>query len=263
MKRFLNDLTKYKNYIVYATKAELKTEVINSYLGFIWLFLEPLCFMLIYTFIAQVIFGSKGISYFPVFVFIGLSMWNFFNKTVTSSVKLVSSNRDTVTKVYIPKFVLLIIKMGVNLFKMLVSFLLVVIFMIFYNVPLTWNVLWFLPLIIVLIIFTFGICTLVMHFGVFAEDLSNLITIFMKMIFYMTGIFYDISSKISNPVYRTILLDLNPMANLIHSMRQALLYGGSPVGLWTFVWLMIAIGLSCIGIKTIYKYENTYVKVMR
>jgi ABC-type polysaccharide/polyol phosphate export permease len=69
MKRFINDLKKYKNYILYATKAELKTEVINSYLGFIWLFLEPLCFMLIYTFIAQVIFGSKGISYFPVFVF--------------------------------------------------------------------------------------------------------------------------------------------------------------------------------------------------
>ena len=34
MKRFFNDLKKYKNYIMYATWAELKTEVINSYLGF-------------------------------------------------------------------------------------------------------------------------------------------------------------------------------------------------------------------------------------
>ena len=35
MKRFFKDLKKYKNYIVYATKSELKTEVINSYLGYV------------------------------------------------------------------------------------------------------------------------------------------------------------------------------------------------------------------------------------
>ena len=145
MKRFFKDLKKYKNYIVYATKSELKTEVINSYLGWMWMILEPLAFMLIYTFIAQIIFKSS-VDYFPVFVFIGLSIWNFFNKMVTVSVKLVANNRDTVTKVYLPKWVLLIVKMGVNLFKMMVSFLLVFIFMVIYQVPITWNVLWFLPI---------------------------------------------------------------------------------------------------------------------
>ena len=91
----------------YATWAELKTEVINSYLGFLWMILEPLAFMLIYTFIAIVVFNSK-IEYFPVFVFIGLTTWNFFQGTVTSAVSLVRSNRDTVIKVYVPKFILLI-----------------------------------------------------------------------------------------------------------------------------------------------------------
>ncbi|UKI58862.1 MAG: hypothetical protein L6V81_05820 [Clostridium sp.] len=74
---------------------------------------------------------------------------------VTSSVKLVATNRDTVTKVYLPKFVLLLIKMGVNAFKMAVSFLLVVLFMIIYKVPITWNVLWFVPIIITVMVFTF------------------------------------------------------------------------------------------------------------
>lgn len=32
IKRFIKDTKKYKNYITYATWAELKTEVINSYL---------------------------------------------------------------------------------------------------------------------------------------------------------------------------------------------------------------------------------------
>ncbi|MDD6272344.1 MAG: ABC transporter permease [bacterium] len=262
MKRFFKDIKKYKNYIIYATWSELKAEVINSYLGFLWMILEPLAFMLIYTFIAIVVFNSS-VEYFPIFVFIGLSIWNFFNKMVTVSVKLVTNNRDTVTKVYLPKFVLILIKMGVNLFKMLISFLLVFIFMIIYKVPITWNVLWFIPILITVIIFTFGVCTFVLHVGVFAEDLSNLVNIGLRFLFYLTGVFFDLSTKIHDVTYRTILLDLNPLANLIYNMRNVLIYQSSIVGIWTFIWFVVGIFLSYLGIKTIYKYENTYVKVMR
>ena len=262
MKRFINDLKRYWNYIVYSTKSELKTEIINSYLGWIWMILEPLCFMLIYTFIAVIVFKSS-VDYFPIFVFIGLAIWNFFNKMVVISVKLVSSNRDIVTKVYVPKFVLLLTKMGVNLFKMGVSILMIIIFMIFYKVPISFNILWSIPIIITSIIFTFGVCTIIMHLGVFIEDLSNLINIFMKLVFYLTGIFFDISSKINNIYYKTILLRLNPLANLLSSLRNVTLYQKGPDILWLGIWLMIGIVLSIFGIKTIYKNENTYVKVMK
>ncbi len=262
MKRFIKDLKKYKNYILYATKAELKTEVINSYLGWLWMILEPLAFMFIYMFIGAVVFKSN-VEYYPIFVFIGLSAWNFFNKMVVVSVKLVSTNRDTVTKVYLPKFVLLLVKMGVNLFKMFVSFLLVILFMIFYKVPITWNVLWFFPIILTLIVFTFGVCTFILHFGVFAEDLSNLVNIALRMIFYLTGVFYDLSTRIHNVVYRTILLDLNPIANIIYNLRNVLIYKSGIVGMWTLIWFIVGVLISVLGIKTIYKYENTYVKVMK
>ncbi len=262
MKRFFKDMKKYWNYIIYATKAELKAEIINSYLGWAWLILEPLCFMLIYTFVAVLVFKSK-VEYFPVFVFIGLSIWNFFNKMVVTSVKLVSNNRDTVTKVYLPKFVLLFVKLFVNIFKMGVSFLMVFLFMIFYKVPITWNVLWFIPIVLTSIVFTFGVSAIVMHFGVFVEDLVNLTNIVLRLVFYLTGIFFDLSAKISNVYYRTILLDFNPIANFIYNLRNVLIYQTHPVGYWTLLWFIVGILLSMIGIKTIYKYENTYVKVMK
>ena len=262
MRRFFKDLKKYKNYIIYATWAELKSEVIGSYLGWIWLILEPLCFMLIYTFLAGVIFKAK-VDYFPVFVFIGLTLWNFFNKMMTISVKLVQTNKETVTKVYLPKFILLIEKMGVNGFKMIISFILVAIFMVIYRVPLTWKVLWVFPIIISLVVFTFGVCTFMMHIGVFIEDLSNITTILLRMLFYFTGVFYDLSSRVHNVVYRTILLDFNPLANFIYNMRNVLIYQTHPVGLWLLVWFVIGLLLCALGIRTIYKYENTYVKVMK
>lgn len=262
MKRFINDLKKYKNYIFYATKSELKTEVINSHLGFLWLILEPIAFMLIYVFIATIVFKSK-LDYFPVFVFVGLTAWNFFNKMLMQSVKLVSSNRDTVTKVYLPKFVLLIIKLGINLFKMFVSLVLVAILMIVFKVPLSLNMLWFIPLLIGFVTITFGICLFVMHIGVFMEDLSNLMNIALKMLFYMTGVFYDISTRITDPVYRTLLLEFNPVANYAYNFRQVLIYQNGPMLFPALIWFLIGIILCILGIRTIYKYENTYVKVMK
>ena len=85
----------------------------------------------------------------------------------------------------------------------------------------------------------------------------------MRFIFYLTGIFFDLSTRIHNSIYRTILLDLNPIANFIYNMRNVLMYGSAPIGIWTLLWFFIGIGLSALGIRTIYKYENTYVKVMR
>lgn len=261
IKRFFNDLKKYSKYIAYSTKSQLKAEVTGSYLSWIWLFLEPTCFMLIYTFIAQVVFKSK-VEYFPVFVFIGLTIWTLFNKTLVGSVRLVSANRDTVTKVYIPKFILLITKMCVNSIKFFISFSLVIICMLIYQVPVSWNLLYFPVIFVVIWIFTFGISTLFMHLGVFIQDLANLTNIALRLVFYMSGIFFAIETRVPAP-YNDILIKFNPIAACICECRNIFLYK-TPISFGLMgVWLVIGLILAYIGINIIYKYENTYVKVMK
>ena len=209
----------------------------------------------------QVVFKSK-IEYFPVFVFIGITTWNFFQGTVSAAVSLVRANRDTVIKVYVPKFVLLITKMSVNTVKFLISFSLVIICMAIYQIPLSWNVLFFIPIYIGLYLVTFGIASIFMHFGVFVEDLKNLVPIVLRMLFYMSGVFFPIAERVPAP-YNKILLDYNPIAAVIAFFRDCLLYQTTPNLLLLSIWIILGVVLSLIGIKTIYKYENTYVKVMK
>ncbi len=261
MKRIINDIKKYFKYTIYSTKAELNAEVAGSYLGALWWLLDPLFFMLIYTFISVVVFKSRE-QYFAVFVFTGLSLWNFFNKIVSLSPKLVSSNKDIVTKVYLPKYVLLITKMGVNFFKMLISFILVAVMMVIYKIPLNVSMLNIIPIIITLIVVTFGFSTILLHFGVFVEDLSNITNILLKLVFYLSGVFYLVSKRIPHP-YNNVLLTVNPMAYLIESGRGCLIYGQTPNYAIMALWFIIGIVLSIIGINTIYKYENSYVKVIK
>ena len=261
MKEFIKDIKKYGKYITYSTRSQLKAEVTNSYLSWIWLFLEPICFMLIYTFIANVVFSSRQ-DYFPVFVFIGLTIWNFFSKTLVASGRIVPANRDTITKVYIPKFVLLISKMCVNSVKFFISFSLVVIFMFIYQVPLSFNILFFIPIFIVLFLITFGISCIFMHFGVFIQDLANITNIGLRLLFYASGVFFALDTRVPAP-YNELLIKLNPIAAIIIETRNALLYQTSMNIPLMGIWVILGLIISYIGIRTIYKYENTYVKVMR
>lgn len=260
MNKFINDIKKYYKYAIYSAKSELKAEVASSYLNWVWWILEPLCFMLIYTFIFGVVFNASE-EHFTIFVFIGIMGWDFFNKNITNSVKMVKRNKSIVSKVYIPKFILIFSKMLVNGFKMMICLGLVVIMMIVCKVPISWNVLYIIPIMLILWLVTFGCMSILLNYGVFVEDLSNVVSIGLRALFYMTGIFYSIESRIPSP-YSNLLLKCNPVAFVLSSLRNCLLYNQSPSIIVILTWLMLGIVLSIVGIRVIYKNENSYVKVI-
>lgn len=260
MKRFRDNIKKYFKYAVYSARADLKSEVAGSYLNWLWWILDPLCFMMIYIFIAGVIFRSAE-PYFPVFIFIGLTVWDFFNKTVNASVKIVSNNRAIVTKVYIPKYILILQKTFVSLFKMAISWGLVFGLMIIYKVPININFLWFIPLLLIIYVVTFGIATILLHFGIFVEDLANVTTLTLRMVFYLSGIFFNLATRVPAP-FNHILLRLNPVAYIINAFRTIFLKGHAPSLLMMGGWFTAGLILTAIGIHIIHKYENSYAKVI-
>ena len=259
VKRLILDLKKYFRYSIVSAKSMLKSEVANSYLNWLWWILDPLCFMLIYTLIFGVVFNSRE-PFFPVFIFIGIAMWDFVNKTLLASVKIVKLNKAIVSRVYFPKYVLILSKVWVNGFKMMISFVIVIVMMMFYRIPLSWNVLFFGPIIVILGLFTFGCACFLMHYGVYVEDLSNVLNVVLRFVFYATGIFYNVEAKI--PEYGHLLSKVNPVAFLISSMRQSLIYCETPDWLPMFLWLLFSVFLAIAGVSKIYKEENSYVKAI-
>ena len=251
MKRFITNIKKYFKYAGYSAKADLKSEVAGSYLNWLWWILDPLCFMVIYIFVASVVFKSSE-QYFPVFIFIGLTVWDFFNKTVNASVKIVSNNRGIVTKIYIPKYILILQKTFVNMFKMAISWLLVFGLMIICKVPFNTTFLWFLPLLVIIYLVTFGISCILLHFGIFVEDLSNVTSLTLRLVFYLSGIFYNLATRVPAP-YNKLLLRLNPVAYVINAFRNIFLKGKAPSLIMIGGWTVAGIILIAIGIHIIHK----------
>ena len=260
MSKFFKNIKKYFKYAVYSARAELKSEVADSYLNWLWWIIEPVCFMLIYTFVFGVVFKNNT-PYFASFVFVGLTAWEFFNRMITGSVKLIINNRDLVTKVYIPKYILLLSKSFTYLFKMFISLGITFCLMLFQHVPFTWHILLIIPVLIVLYLLAFGIGLILMHFGVTLNDLSNLTTIALRMVFYLSGVFFNINERLSGKL-ATVLLKCNPIAFLMHDLRKSLIYGQMLDFSILGIWFAIALILCAIGVHVIHKNENSYAKVI-
>ena len=260
VKKILANIKKYYKYAIYSSKSELKSEVATSYLNWLWWILDPLCFMMIYTFIVEIVFKTKE-QYLPVFVFIGLTTWNFFNKIVSQSTKLIVNNKSIVSKVYIPKYILLLSKSFTILFKTMISFALILVLMVVFKVPFSLKMLYFVLILIPLYLISFGIGSILMHYGVFVEDLSPTTNMVLKLVFYLSGIFYNINSRIPYP-YSHILLNGNPISFLMNEFRNIFIYNTSPNFIYLGIWTFIGACLSLIGMLAINKYENSYVKVI-
>lgn len=260
IKRFFKDLIRYWQYIVYSAKADLKAEVANSYLNRLWWLLEPFFNMLVYV----VVFGrvmGQSIENYATYVFCALLMWNYFSKTVNYSVKCVRNNRDIVTKVYVPKYVLLLSNMVLNLYKLLFSLIVLIGMMVIFQVQIGWNLFWVLPAYALMILFSFGVGMIFLHYGVYVDDLAYAVGILLQMEMFLTGIFYDTISSLKTPL-NMLLMSLNPAALFIDVMRNALLYNKATNLPLLAVWFVLAFLITCIGVHTVYKNENGYVKVV-
>ncbi len=260
MKKFFLNLKKYGYYSAYSAISMLRAEVSGSYFNWLWWFLDPILFMMVYSFVAIIVFG-KSEPYFPVFVFLGLGAWNFFNRTVTVSVKIVRSYKSVISRTYMPKYILVLTTIYKNLFQYLITLLISFTVAIFMGVPLTLNILYMMPIIITLVMVTFGVSCIVLHCGVYIKDLGNLVQVGLKLLFYMTGIFYSIPKRVSAPA-SIWMLRINPIAMLVNEARNVFIYGEGMHLSNVAIWLMLAVVLSALGVLLINKYEQTYVKAI-
>lgn len=260
MKKFINNLKRYNPYAFYAAKSELKGEVAGSYLTWLWWILDPLFFMLIYTFIVQIVFATS-VQNLPVFVMCGIIIWDFFNKNLITSVRIIRSNKGIITQKYIPKYMLVIEKLYVNFIKFLISFVLLAVMAIIFKIQITINILYAIPIIGLLSLISFGLSTILSHFGVFIEDAANIVQIILRLVFYLSGIFYSITERLPGTL-SNIMMRINPVAYMIEDFRNVFMYGKGMNFELFFYWLIITLLVVIVAIKLINKYENSYAKVM-
>lgn len=242
------------------TLREIKSRYKQSVLGYAWVILNPFFQMLVMAFVFSKIlrFPTIGTPY-AIFLYAGLLPWNLFSATLISSTNSLVGNASLLTKVYFPREIFIISTTLAKIVDFFLASTVFVLFMIIYQQPVTWNVLWFIPIFFIQQIFTYGLSLILSSVNLFYRDIQYVLSLVVMIWMYLTPVIYP--TEIFPEQYKWIF-QLNPMAVIINAYRQVILGGGMP----NLMSLGIALGLSIlivfIGRSIFKKLEGVFADVV-
>ena len=213
----------YRELIRNLTFADLKNRYQNTALGFFWSLLSPLLLAGVLYFFFRHLFGQE--ENFAINLLVGLMAWRFFTNGTSSSLGAIVGKASLVTKVYIPRQILVLSTVLVNLISSLLEFiiLLPIIFVLLGHLPVT--VLLFPLIHIIYFWFIFGAGLLLSSLYVYFRDLNYIWDVLVNILFFCTPIFYPLSMV---PDYLMPYYLLNPITQLIGIYRDVMVAGALP-----------------------------------
>jgi lipopolysaccharide transport system permease protein len=255
----LRELWEYRELLLTFTLRDIKIRYKQTALGFLWVIIQPLFMMLIFS----VFFGklakipSEGVPY-PLFVLAALLPWTLFSEGITRSTTSMISNAGIMTKVYFPRLIMPISGILSPLVDFAISILILVAMMAYYGFVPTMNVI-FLPLFILLALATsLGIGLWLSALNVKYRDFQYTIPFMIQLGLFASPVVYPASLV---PESLRFLYGLNPMAGVIEGFRWALL-GTEMPGAMVLVSVGVVVVLLVSGAFYFRKMEQYYADVV-
>jgi len=237
--------------LIQLVKTDFKLRYQGSVLGYAWSLLRPLfLFIILYIVFAKFLKVGGSIPNFPVYLLLGIVLWNYFVEVTMGSVGAIVGKGDLLRKINFPKYVLILAGSASAFINLLLNFVVIAFFMILTGVTVTWSALIMIPLIIELFVFAIACAFFLSALYVKFRDVTYIWEVILQAGFYATPILYPLSLI---PTQAAKLLILNPMAQIIQDARYVLvtketdtiysLWGGN-------VWIW-AIPLGIVIITTV------------
>src|ERR1700722_9706314 len=222
----IRTLVNYRDLLYTLTLFRLTVRYKQSILGWIWAALQPLSMMLVYTLVFSRVakVNSDGVPY-PLFVFSALLPWIFFSSAVNNAINGLVTYSALLTKLHFPKEIIPLSYVFAALvdFGIACSFLSG--FMVYYHAPLSWNALYALPIVIILIAFTSAVALFLSSVQVRFRDVAAALPIVLQIGVFATPVVYSLDS-IPSRFQRLYLL--NPVASLVENFRRVVIRASAP-----------------------------------
>jgi lipopolysaccharide transport system permease protein len=179
-----------------------------------------------------VIFGrfikvsSEGIPY-PIFSYSAILFWTFFATSLSTGSNSVVMQANLVRKIYFPREVIPMASVIAAFVDFCIASFVFLGLMIFYKVKISISLLFLFPMILLQIMFTFGVVFFFSSINVYYRDIRHGVPFLVRIWMYACPIVYSLS--VVPEKYRVAYVTINPMAAFIDGYRTVILHAKSPV----------------------------------
>jgi lipopolysaccharide transport system permease protein len=218
----LKELWDYRELIYFFAWKEIKVRYKQTVLGCIWAILQPIFTTIVFT----IFFGrfakmpSDGIPY-PIFVYVGLLLWNYFSFGLSHSSNSMVENSDIIQKIYFPRLIIPISSCLVGLIDLFISLFILIGLMFYYGYAPHINNIFLFPFLVLLTFFSsVGLGSFLAALNVKYRDVRYIVPFFIQLLMFLTPVIYPVSMVGNKTKW---ILVLNPMSGIIESARRVIL----------------------------------------
>lgn len=226
--------SKYKNLLFELTRKNISLKYRNSWLGIFWSFLQPLLNMVVLSVVFGGLFGrsSEHVICYPVFLFTGRLLFDFFNSATKQSMTSFRRNAAIIKKVYVPKYMYPLSSIFSTFVTFAISILCLIFVWVFFKLTgvsnghalhISWRaLLCFVPMFLILV-FSVGVGFILAVLNVYFKDIEYIWDVLTRLLLYMVPILYPLQRiKTQWVIY---IIKINPLYSMIELFRQCVLYG--------------------------------------
>lgn len=222
---------------------DFKLKYRRSVLGVLWSVLNPLLTMIVLSAVFSQLFRFD-VEYYPVYFILGSTLFNLMAEGTGDAMGSIIASAPLIKKVKIAKIVFPVEKVLFALVNYAFSLIAVALVMIFFQIPVTWNLV-FLPLIVLYTtLFSLGLSLLLSALSVFFRDVLHLWSVLVTLWTYLTPIFYPVSIL---PEWIMNIVQFNPMYHFVDYIRNIMIYSTTPGIMENLVCLGFAVVTLVVG----------------
>ena len=237
----LGDLWTYRELVFFMIWRDIKVRYKQTMLGALWAVIQPVMMMLVFTFIFGTVakLPTDGDIPYPIFSYTALLPWGLFVAALNQASRSLTTNQNMITKIYFPRLILPLSSVLAGLVDFAIASVILVGLMFYYKVMPAWNLLWTLPLFLLLAIITaLGVALWLSAINVRYRDVNYVLPFLTQFWQFATPVGY--SAAIIAPKWQ-LVYSLNPMAGVVNGFRWALLGVGN--GPDTALWISMGISV--------------------
>lgn len=244
-------------------RTDFKLRYQGSVLGYAWSLLRPLLlFLILYVVFVKFLKLGSDIPHFPVYLLLGIVIWNFFNEMTVQSLGSIVGRGDLIRKIRIPRWIIVLSSSLSALINLILNLVVVGVFMVLNQVDVLATSVW-LPLILIEVyIFALGLSLFLSAAFVKFRDISYIWEVILQAGFYVTPILYSLALVTNLNLQKLILI--NPMAQAIQDARYSVVTHQTITihqvfdgGYYIFIPFII-VALTLIGGLIYFRKESKY-----
>lgn len=243
---------------------ELASRYRSTALGTLWLLLQPLLMLVIYTLVFSGVFKARWDTAqtpqaFALMLFAGLIIFNCFSEVLVASPSLVTSQPNYVKKVVFPIAMLAVVRVAAAVLTAAVSLLVLLVAQIaIQGLPSVHFVL--APLVILTMVpFLLGVAWLLSALGVYLRDISQFAGLLASVMLFLSPIFFPASAM---PSGLKLLVYLNPLVVPIEHLRQVTVHGGSMQDASLLVFFVLSSVFAYVAFRVFRRLSGGFADVL-